>query len=168
MSIQLGYQNKCDIEIALLSEYYNVIHGVDTCQGLVLLKIILCKQDNAVRAHGQCLSWFVDYLRQYRQKTKSGNSCPPASMQGILAFSVSYITIHAKLVLLLMKRQMAYRVGPIMTEERPIEEIWRSVQDSISCAISVLTCMISIFINSPTSTATALTRLCLHPGQVKH
>ena len=25
-----------------------------------------------------------------------------------------------------------------------------------------------IFIHSPTSTATALTRLCLHPGQVKH
>ena len=74
---------------------------------------------------------------------KSVNSCPPASMQGILAFSLSHIIIHAKLVLLLMKRQMAYCVGPTMTEERPIEEIWRSVQDSISCAISVLTCMIS-------------------------
>ena len=143
MSIQLGYQNNCDIEIALLSDVYNVIHGVDTCQGVVLLKIILCKQDNAVRAHGQCLSWFVDYLRQHRQRL-SVNFCPPASMQGILAFSVSYITIHAKLVLVLMKRQMAYCVGPIMTEERPIEEIWRSVQDSISCAISVFTCMISV------------------------
>ena len=40
VSIQLGYQNNCDIEIALLSEDYNVIDGVDTCQGVVLLKII--------------------------------------------------------------------------------------------------------------------------------
>ena len=111
---------------------------------MVLLKIILCKQDNVVRAHGQCLPWFVDYLRQHRQKTKRVNSCPPASMQGVLAFSVSYTTIHAKLVLLLKNRQLAYCVGPIMTEERSIEEIWRSVQDSNSCAIPVLTCMISV------------------------
>ena len=78
------------------------------------------------------------------ERLKGVNSRPPASMQGILAFSVSYVTIHGKLVLLLMKRQTAYCVGPIMTEERPIEEIWRSVQDSISCGISVLTCMVSV------------------------
>ena len=40
VSIQLGYQNNCDIEIALLSEDYNVIQGVDRCQGVVLQKII--------------------------------------------------------------------------------------------------------------------------------
>ena len=39
-SIQLGYQNNCDTEIALLSEDYNVIHGVEKCQGVVLLKFI--------------------------------------------------------------------------------------------------------------------------------
>ena len=144
MSIQLGCQNNCDKEIAPLSGDYNVIQGVDRCQGVVLQKIIWCKQDNAVGAHGQCLSWFVDYLRQHRQKSTTVDSCLLASVQGVLAFSMSYITIHAKLVLLLMNRQLAYGVGPIMTEERPIEEIWRSMQDSISCAISVLTCMISV------------------------
>ena len=81
-----------------------------------------------------------------RQKTTRVNSCLPASMHGVLAFSMSYITIHAKLVLLLMNRQLAYDVGPIMTEERSIGEIWRSVQDSIPCATPVLTCMLSVSI----------------------
>ena len=44
---------------ALLSGDYNVIHGVDKWQGLVLVKIPPCKQSIIVGVHGQCLSSFV-------------------------------------------------------------------------------------------------------------
>ena len=46
VSLQLGYQNKCDIETVLLCEDLNVVDGVDKYQCTELLKIIGCKQEN--------------------------------------------------------------------------------------------------------------------------
>ena len=46
VSLQLGYQNKCDIEAVLLIEDLNVVDGVDKYQCVELLKIIGCKQEN--------------------------------------------------------------------------------------------------------------------------
>ena len=46
VSLQLGYQIKCDIETVLLSEDLNVVDGVDKYQCVELLKIIGCKQEN--------------------------------------------------------------------------------------------------------------------------
>ena len=46
VSLQLGYQNNCDIETALLGEDFNVVEGVDKCEYVELQKIIWCIQDN--------------------------------------------------------------------------------------------------------------------------
>ena len=46
VSLQLGYQNNCDIETALLGEDFNVVEGVDKCQYVELQKVIWCIQNN--------------------------------------------------------------------------------------------------------------------------
>ena len=40
MSLQLKYQNNCDIETALLGENFNVVEGVGKCEYMELQKII--------------------------------------------------------------------------------------------------------------------------------
>ena len=63
---------------------------------VLLTTISSVPMDNACR----------DSLSIYASTDKRVNSCLPISMQGVLAFSMSYITIHAKLVLLLMHPTM--------------------------------------------------------------
>ena len=46
VSLQLKYQNNCDIETALLGEDFNFVEGVDKCEYVELQKIIWCIQDN--------------------------------------------------------------------------------------------------------------------------
>ena len=90
VSLQLGYQNKCDIVTVLLSEDLNVVDGVDKYQCVELLNIIGCKQENNA-CHGSLPA------PPAQTKTTWLNCCLRASMRAVLAFSMCYITIDAKL-----------------------------------------------------------------------
>ena len=46
VSLQLGYQNNCDIETTHPREDFSVVEGIDKSQCVELQKIILCIQDN--------------------------------------------------------------------------------------------------------------------------